>query len=39
MKESLRLKFVYSIKDDKIKEIFSYNNILDFLEPQKEDTI
>ena len=31
-KESSRLKFVYSMKDDEIEEVFSYNEILDFIE-------
>ena len=39
MKNSSRIKFVCSMKDDQIEEIFSYNEILDFLEQQEEDTI
>ena len=31
-KESSRLKFIYSMKEDQIEEVFSYNEILDFLE-------
>ena len=38
-KESSRLKFVCSMKEDQIEEVFSYNEILDFLEQQEEDTI
>ena len=39
MKDSSRVKFICSMKDDQIEEIFSYDKILDFLEQQEEDTI
>ena len=34
-KESSRLKFVCSMKEDQIEEVFSYNEILDFQNNKK----
>ena len=38
-KDSNQKKFVCTMKDDTIEEIFSYNEILDHLNQQDEDTV
>ena len=38
-KESSRLKLVSSIKEDEFEEAFSYNEMLEFIEQQENDTI
>ena len=39
MKNLSRIRFICFIKDNQIEETFSYNEILDYLEQQEEETI